>query len=193
MALTSTAVVLPSTGHLLTRPLADTVPVAPTYAEIAAFATDTTDLPAGFTNYGHSDTEPEFGSDGGESEVKPTWQDPFFDEVVTSEAIDYFILNSCQVGDAEVLADYYGGGTPGDKFFDAPGVSALRQREFLLVMMGRRGAVGLWVPRVSVRKEGPIGVATDEYLTLPLRFTFLSRAGAPRLRWLHNNLVAPTP
>ena len=191
MALLDTSVVLPGTGHLLTKTVPTGASTPPTLAQVQAFAADTSVLPAGYTNFGHTGVEPEFGSDGGETEVKPTWQNAAFDEVTTSEAVDYFIAKSCQIGDPEVLTAYYGGGTQGAGFFDAPLTSIVQERDFLLVMFGRRGAVGLWVPRVSVRKEGPIEVSTTEFIQLPLRFTFLQKTGAPRLRWIHQNFTAP--
>lgn len=191
--LLDTSVVQPKRGHFLWRPVTTTAPVMPTVEEIEAFATDTSDLPAGFENYGHTSLDEAFApnSDGGETEVKGSWQNPALMEVTTSEAVDYFVVKSMQIGDAEVQKDFNGGGTTGDGYYEAPALRIPRQKEIVVVFLNTIGQpMANWYPLTSVRAEGPMEVASDDFIYLPLRFTRLQRTGAPVMRVISSTFTA---
>lgn len=111
MSLDDDALIIPATGHYL---VGATTATQPTYTQIAAFVASLSGsitYPTGFTNLGHTDLDDifAFGQDDGDTEVKGSWQNKSLRELVTSEAIDYFVAKAMQF-DNEILSLYYGGG-----------------------------------------------------------------------------------
>lgn len=158
--------------------------------------TITTTTPGGIgtlDELGHTDLDEvlAFGSEGGETEVKGSWQNKTLREVLTSAAVDYFVVRSLQVKDNDVLSLYYGGGdaTVADEF-SLPDTPAIQERAVLVVMLDSGGPVGLWIPRAGIRREAEIGVAADSFTTIPLRVTFLKASGLPRATWIATGLGA---
>src|SRR5690348_3962301 len=109
MALNDAAVVTPAVGYIYVAPV-DTA--SPTPAEIEAF--DPTVGLSGWTQLGHTsrDDLPVFGFDGGETEVRGTWQNASFKRVTTEVAQDFVTFNALQI-DETVLMYYYGETSPG--------------------------------------------------------------------------------
>lgn len=159
----------------------------------ATVATTTSGGITGLTDLGHTDLDEvlAFGSEGGETEVKGSWQNKALREILTSAAIDYLVVKSLQLKDNDVLSLYYGGGdaTVVDEF-SLPDSPTVQERSLLVVMLDSGGPVGLWVPRAGVRREAEIGVTTDNFTTIPLRMTYLSASGLRRATWIAAGLGA---
>lgn len=190
MALTDTAVVLPGTGHVL---LGTTGATRPTLAQLEAFVASGTAI-TGFTDLGHTDLDDilTFGQDGGDSEVKGSWQNPQLREVVTEAAIDYLVIRALQLRDNTVLALYHGGGDVSvENEFAWPDVSTPQERAITIVMIDGDTPVALWAPKASIRREDSIEVSADEFAALPLRLTLLKQTGSPRAVWISDGLGTP--
>lgn len=190
MALTDNAVVIPGKGHFLT---AATTATKPTLAQIVAFANNTTTTPTGFDHLGHSDIDEvlSFGQEGGETETKGSWQNPSLREATTSVPVDYLVAKSLQVRDNAILTLYYGGGNASVvNEFSLPDTSVPVEKSLLLVMVDAVGPLGLYIKRASIRREDAIEVASDDFVKLPLRFTFLQASGSPKATWIGQGLGA---
>lgn len=164
-----------------------------TQADLDAFAADTSDLPTGWTNVGHTDLDDvlTFGQDGGETDVKGSWQNPSLRETVTSEAIDYFVIKSIQVIDNDVLSLYFGGGdatVAGE--FSLPDAPTPTEKASTIIFLDGDVVLGLYHPKVSIRREDAIEVAADDFTKLPLRATVLQKSGAKKGKWIHADLGA---
>ena len=180
MAMNEDAVLTAATGYIYTAPVGT---AAPTPADITAF-----DPAVGFTgweNIGHTsrDELPEFGFDGGDSEVKGTWQNASLREVVTEVASDYVVFNVHQFDD-NALGLYYGA----DNASTTPGVFGVANaptgtvnRALLIVIVDGDVNLGFHAERVSIKRDDSIELASDEFAYMPLRATFVKNTGAALL------------
>lgn len=127
---------------------------------------------------GHTsrDDLPEFGSDGGDTEVRGSWQNSSLRQVVTETAVDFVTLNLLQF-DNETLALYYGQANAlvnGERRFrvkSAP--TSTVEKALLVVIVDGDTSVGFYAPKVSIKREDAISLATDDFGALPVRATFL--------------------
>lgn len=181
------AVFIPSVGHVLTGASTAT---QPTITQINTFISAGT-LPTGLTELGHTDIEDilAFGQDDGDSEVKGSWQNPSLREVITSQAIDYFVIKAEQLLDNNILALYYGGGdATGSAQFKLPDAPVATEKSALVIMSDGVTNVGFWCQKTSVRREDAIEAAIDDFLKFPLRFTVLKKSGSPKAVWIATDL-----
>lgn len=187
MAQTDSAVLRPGTGHVLVRAVGG--PTKPLYSALQTFATDTSVGLIGWTDIGHTslDDLPTFGQDGGDTEVKGSWQNQSLREIITAAAVDYITIKPLQVDNA-TLAMYYSGGTFGSaNTFDLPDSAGSTEKALLIVFLDGTNPVGFHAERTSVRRDDAIEMANDAFSTFPLRFTLLKATGLPKASW-----IAPT-
>jgi hypothetical protein len=190
MPLTDTATIIPGTGHVL---LGATGAAKPTLAALETFAADTDTPPANYTDIGHTAIEDvlTFGSEGGETEVKGSWQNPSLREVLTSQIVDSVVVPALQIIDNEVLTLYYGGGDDSvANEFAVPDISVPQERALLIVMVDGADVLGLWSAKTSVKRDDAFSVDPTDFMTAPLRFTFLKAAGQPKSVWIADGLGA---
>lgn len=135
-------------------------------------------LPVGWVPVGHTsrDDLPEFGSDGGDTEVRGSWQNASLRQVVTDTAVDFVTINLLQF-DNDTLALYYGAENAlvnGERRFRvATTPTGTVEKAMLIVIVDGNVSVGLYAPRVSFTRDDAISLATDDFGTLPVRATFL--------------------
>lgn len=189
MALDSTATQLPTVGHVLTGTVGAT---RPTLTQLTTFATGIGTLPTGFTELGHTDRDDvfAFGQDDGDTEIKGSWQSPTLREIVTSVAVDYFVIKTMQLDNAN-LALYYGGGdiiTANE--FALPASAANAEKAVAVVMVDGTTVTTFYVPRCSIRREDAPEFAVDDLTKFPLRFTVLSPTSGAKAFWIADNLGA---
>lgn len=187
------AVAIPGHGYILIGDDVDTT-TQPTLADINAFVADISDLPTGWKNLGHTDIDEilTFGQEGGETEVKRSWQNEALRETITETAVDFFTVQSLQLIDNDVLSLFYGGGdaTVADEF-SLPDTSAVTEKPALVILVdATNGNPSFYCPKTSIRRDAEIGMAFDDWVKLPLRFTVLQKSGAKRGKWLHASLGA---
>jgi len=141
----------------------------------------------GWTSAGHTsrDDLPQFGFDGGDSEVQGTWSNASFREVVTAAPSDFVTFNALQF-DEQILSYYYGvtDALPGDgtiEVTDAP--TSTIERALLVVIVDGPRRVAFHASSASIRREDAIQLATDSFAAFPLRATFLKLPGTPIYSW----------
>jgi hypothetical protein len=183
MAINDNAVVLPAKGYIYVAP---TGTAAPTPTEVNNF--DPTTGISGWTNIGHTarDELPVFGFDGGDTEVKGTWQNASLREVITEVATDYVTFNLHQF-DEQALMLYYSvtdpGSTVGVFEVDEPATTPL-ERALLIVIVDGTTHLALHATKTSVRREDSIELAVDEFAFMPVRATFLKNGTDPLFVWI---------
>jgi len=146
---------------------------------------------AAWTNVGHTSRGdlPEFGFEGGDTEVKGTWQNESLREIVTDPIADYLTLLLHQF-DTESFELYYGKNsstTPG-VFGVAGGTPAPIEKALLIVIVDGTHKVAFYSPKASVRRDDSISLAVDEFSALPVRATFLKYASANKFEWVAEGL-----
>jgi len=162
---------------------------------------DPTDIPVAWIPVGHTsrDNLPEFGSDGGGTEVRGSWQNASLRQVVTDVAVDFVTLNLLQF-DNSTLELYYGSANAmvnGERRFRVASAPATTvERALLIVIVDGDEAVGFYSPKSSFKRDDAIALATDDFGALPTRATFLQGtdgvAGEPLLfDWIGGEILAP--
>lgn len=195
MAQNDDAVILPVTAHICTGTVGTAA--KPTLAQLDTFRTSSwATPPTGFTDIGHTNIDEivAFGSDGGDSEVKGSLQNKSLREILTSEAVDYLTVQALQVKDDNILSLYYGGGdnTTADEF-SLPDTPAIQERALLVVIDDPGGVLGLYVARASVKRDDSMSMPSDDFSTVPLRFTYLKQTGSPKATWIGAGLGSAAP
>jgi hypothetical protein len=154
--------------------------VSPTDEEVSPTvgAFDPTDLDAAWVPVGHTsrDDLPEFGSDGGDTEVLGSWQNAALRQVVTDTAIDFVVLTLLQF-DNDTLSLYYGAANPltnGERRFRVKtSATGTVEKAMLIVIVDGDTSIGLYAPKVSFKRDDAISLAVDDFGALPTRATFL--------------------
>lgn len=183
MAENDVAVITPARGYIYTAPVGT---ARPTPAIIDAF-NPTTGV-AGWVSIGHTarDELPVFGFDGGDTEVKGTWQNASFREVVTEVASDFVTFNAHQF-DEQVLGLYYsvanGGSTDGVFEVQSAPTTPI-EKAILIVIIDGTTIIALWASKVSIRREDAMELSIDEFAFMPLRATFLKNLTDPLFAWI---------
>jgi len=191
MAYNDSAVLTAATGFVYTG---DVDTVAPTPTEIGA-GLDLLDPSAwsasGWVDVGHTSRGdlPEFGSDGGEQEIKGTWQKQKLRNVVSDSPVDYVsvVLNQF---DADALELYYGANSSTEVgVFGVVGdvVEAVEKAIFIVIEDGDT-QLGFWAPKASITRDDSITLATDEFSALPIKATFLSSGDLNLFEWINTDL-----
>lgn len=150
-----------------------------------------TTAPNGWQNIGHTsrDEMPEFGFDGGDSEVKGSWQNPSLREVVTEAAADYLILNLNQF-DEGGLTLYYGpksaNSTPG--VFGVEGSARTYERAFLVIIVDGDFRLGFTAPKSNVKRDDAISLPVDDFGYMPIKATFLKMGNRDKFQWINEDL-----
>lgn len=190
MSVNDDAVLLPGIGHIL---LGAVGAAKPALADLTAFAADTSVLPTGFTDLGHTDLDQilQFGKEGGDTQTKGSWQNAALREIVTTAAVDYLVIKSLQIIDNEVLALYHGGGDAATaNEFAWPDNPTPQEHALCLIMLDGAVPLGLYAAKVSVRAESEMEFAADDFTKAPLRATFLKNGSSPRAVWIGADLGA---
>jgi hypothetical protein len=154
-------------------------------------ASEVATAPNGWTNIGHTsrDDLPEFGFDGGDTEVRGTWQNESLREVVTKPIADYLTIFLAEF-DTESFELYYGrdaSKTPG-VFGVAGGTQVPVETALFIIIVDGDTKIGFYAPKASVRRDDSIQLAVDEFATLPVRATFLKYGSANKFEWVNQDL-----
>jgi hypothetical protein len=186
MAQNDDAVFTASRGFIFTAPINT---AAPTPADIDAFDPESPAL-TGFTDIGHTsdDDLPEFGFDGGDTEVRGSWQNQALREVVTEALADYMTFNLLQF-DKEGLSLYYGVTDPGatDGVFEVgSNNNPPIERALVVVIVDGNTKIAFHAGRTGIRREDAIQLDPEGFAALPLRATFLKGTG-PLFSWISND------
>lgn len=141
----------------------------------------------GWNNIGHTSrgTLPEFGSDGGDTEVKGSWQNESLREVETDTLVEYVTLTAHQF-DEETMTLYYGRNAANEPgvFGVASGSRVPVERAFLVVIVDGEAKIANHAPKVSIRREEALTFATDEFTEIPLRATYLKFGNKRLFDWI---------
>lgn len=189
MALNDDALFTAAKGYIF---VGDVGAAAPTPTEIGVFDPAVGLVTPAWTNIGHTAREelPEPGFDGGEAETRGTWQNDALKEVTTEATVDYMTFNLHQFDDLG-LSLYYGqangaGALPGE--FRVMNSGSSTEKAFCMVIVDGDAAIAFYARKSSIRREGPIALAVDEFSTLPLRATFLKDGANDLFRWISEDL-----
>lgn len=178
MAQTDGAVVFPGTGKIYFAPVGSTL-------------ADVTAPGVAFVEIGHTslDDMPAFSYDGGDSEVKGSWQKKSLRNIQTEAPVEFVTFTAHQF-DRLALSLYYGtdGGAVDGRF----GVVTAGQKEgaLLITMTDGTHTVGFFASKGTYGREDNIELDSEEFNGLPIRFTILSPASGPAFEWIDETYLA---
>lgn len=148
-------------------------------------------LPAAWINAGHTarDTLPEFGYEGGDTEVRGTWQNESLREVETKPLADSIKLQFHQF-DADTLELYYGknASTTAGVFGVKGGPSTPIERALLIIIVDGEEKIGFHASKTSLRRDESIKLKTDEFGAFPVKGTFLNLGAKLKYSWINEDL-----
>jgi hypothetical protein len=168
---------------------------APLDAEprVAVTVTDVT-LPNNWRSIGHTSRGdlPELGYDGGDTEVRGTWQNESLREVETKPIADFLKMALHQF-DVDSFELYYGkDGAAGEAgVFGVTGTAAPVEKALLIIIVDGDVKVGFYSPKASFRRDDSISLKTDEFAAIPVRATFLKFGSANKYQWVNADLFVP--
>lgn len=148
----------------------------------AANVTVTT-APNGWVMTGHTsrDDLPEFGKDGGDTEVKGTWQNKALRETLSGDPRVDFVTVKLEQFDKKNLELFYGedaASTAG--VFGVDGSYTPVEKAVLMVIVDGPASIGFHAPKASIRGDDSIDMSVDGFTGFPVKMTFL-KMGARRL------------
>jgi hypothetical protein len=134
---------------------------------------------------------PEFGFDGGDTEVRGSWQNESLREVVTAPIADYLTLLLHQF-DTETFELYYGKDASSAKgvFGVSGGSTPAVEKALLVIIQDGDTKVGFYSPKASIRRDDSISLAVDDFAALPVRATFLKHGSKNKFEWINEDLFS---
>ncbi|QBP31410.1 major capsid protein [Mycobacterium phage Miramae] len=191
MALNDDAVLTAAVGYVYTGPVGTAAPAAADLDGLSLLNTTswgnglTAWIPTGHTSRGDM---PEFGFDGGDSEIKGTWQKKKLAEVQTEDPVDYLTIYLQQFDEGS-LTLYYGENASdvAGEFAVASGSRAV-ERAVLVVIEDGDVRVGFHAFKASVKRDDAIQLPVDDFASLPVRATFLDYEDKPLFKWINEDL-----
>ncbi|SIJ96944.1 Uncharacterised protein [Mycobacteroides abscessus subsp. abscessus] len=145
----------------------------------------------GWKMTGHTsrDDLPEFGKDGGDTEVKGTWQNKALRETLSGDPRVDFVTAILEQFDRGNLELYYGeDDTNEDGVFNVDGDFAPVERALLIVIVDGDVSVGFHAPKTSIRGDDSIAMDTDNFVGFPVRMTFLKMGARKLFSWISDKL-----
>jgi hypothetical protein len=197
MAENDDAVLTAAVGYVYVAPAGT---AAPTPAQLKTIdLKQATAWPTGltaWTSVGHTSrgTLPEFGFEGGDSEVKGSWQKKKLREINPDDPIDFLTIVLHQF-DEDALSLYYGPNastTPGVFGVDT---SQVNEKAVFVVIEDGDLRLGHHAHKSSVKRDDAIDLPIDDLAALPVRFTYLDYESELPFSWINEDLfnVPVTP
>jgi hypothetical protein len=148
----------------------------------------------GWLNVGHTsrDDMPEFGFDGGDTEVKGTWQKKRLREIATGDPVADSVTMMLQQIDEQALELYYGANAGStDGVFDVDGNFVPVEYALLIVVVDGENNVGFHASKASFKRDDSIEMPVDEFIGFPVKATFLNHSTRPLYSWISKGLISP--
>ena len=177
MALNDSAVMIPGQGFIHLAPVATPEP------------DDYVNPASPWENLGHTSIEDNvtITRDGGDSEIKGTWQNPNLRE--RREPVNFIVNFTAHQFDDTVLGLYFGGGddTVAGRFGVTTTTGATERAMMIRIVDGGQ-SVGLYVPKVSITSEDDAEADVEELFGFPLKATVLQVTGSNLIDFVSPNL-----
>lgn len=141
----------------------------------------------GWVQEGHTSREdlPEIGYEGGDSEVKGTWQKKNLRTVETDPPVDYVTMKLHQF-DMDVMEKYYGkNDSKVANVFgkDNPGTGTV-EKALMMVIVDGSFSLAFGAAKASFTRDEAVSLSTDDMSVLPLKATFLKHPGRHLFEWI---------
>ena len=150
----------------------------------------------GWASVGHTSrgTLPEFGFEGGDAEVKGSWQKKKLREITAEDPIDYVTIVLHQFDEAS-LELYYGPNAVTTEGVFGVRTGQTNEKAVLVVIEDGDMRLGHHAHKSSVKRDDAIELPIDDLASLPVRFTYLDHEDNVPFSWINEDLfnVDTTP
>ena len=174
-------------GFAFTAPSGTPYPEDWETADLVAAATGTDPLTSGsgtpaewdFIGAMSRDNLPTSGNDGGDTDVKGSWDGLISRVVQTAASIDYLDMNPWQF-DSKIMSMYWGLGkyNAATKVFTVTTVGGTPlERAYLLIVADGPARIGLHAWKASFSRSDSYALSTEDFTEWPVRATWLNYAG----------------
>lgn len=141
----------------------------------------------GWSMTGHTsrDDLPEFGKDGGDTEVKGTWQNKALRETLSGDPRVDFVTVKLEQFDKRNLELFYGpdaASTAG--VFGVDGSFTPVEKAVLMVIVDGPASIGFHAPKASIRGDDSIDMSVDGFTGFPVKMTFLKMGTRRLFDWI---------
>ena len=147
---------------------------------------------ANWTSVGHTSRGklPEFGFDGGNSEMKGSWQKKKLRELQKDDPVDHLTVILHQF-DTNALGLYYGpnASTDAGVFGVKSGTSPSEVAGLVIIQDGATN-LGFHFSRSSVKRDEKIDLPVDDIAALGVKFTFLDYSDELLFSWISSDLLS---
>lgn len=186
MALNDDAVLTAGVGYVF---IGEPGAAAPTVAELDAVANfeTWTGNSGEWEQVGHTsrDDMPEFGFDGGDKEVKGTWQKKRLREIATGDPVADSLTFKPEQFDTSSLELYYGTNASAvDGEFGVDGSFNPVEKALLVVIVDGKARLGFYAAKASISRDDSIDMPVDDFTGLPVKATFLDMPGQLLYKWI---------
>ncbi|MER7984225.1 hypothetical protein ABTY53_01265 [Streptomyces noursei] len=189
MALIDNAAIVPAGGYIF---------IADPDTEKPGDLADPTTPGGAWESIGHTklDALPEFGRDGDDPEIKGSWQNAKLR--ATTPDVTYSVTFQSIQATALTYQLYFGAGpaaVQADKSFRIPATPTPQTKALLVVLVDGTNYLPLYHPRVSLLGSDAVGLAADDFVSFPIKGTFLGSAklGGAIGEWAQVAAATPPP
>lgn len=132
---------------------------------------------------------PEFGFDGGNSEMKGSWQKKKLRELQKDDPVDHLTVILHQF-DTNALGLYYGPNASTDAgVFSYKSGQQPTEKAGLVVIQDGGVNLGFHFSRAAVKRDEKIDLPVDDFAVLPVKFTFLDYSDEVLFSWISSDLL----
>ncbi len=151
----------------------------------------TVTAPNGWVMTGHTsrDDLPEFGKEGGDTEVKGTWQNKALRETLSGDPRVDFVTVKLEQFDKNNLELYYGPDPDNEEgVFGVDGDFTPVEKALLIVIFDGTASIGFFATKASIRGDDSVEMETDGFMGFPVKMTFLKMGSRKIFEWISDLL-----
>jgi hypothetical protein len=132
---------------------------------------------------------PEFAFDGGNTEIKGTWQKKRLREIATGDPVADSVTIKLSQWDKTTLELYFGADSAATTgVFGVSGDFAPIEKALLVVIVDGTVRVGFYSPKASIKRDDSVQLPVDDFATLPVKATFLNLGSRRLYDWISADL-----
>jgi hypothetical protein len=148
--------------------------------------------PNGWVNVGHTsrDDLPEFGFDGGKTQMRGTWQRKRLREVESGDPVEDSLKFTLEQWDRDSLELYFGeDAADTNGIFGVSGDFTPVEKAVLVVLIDGDARVGFYAPKAQIQRDASIKMPLDNFAGLPVKATFLNYGTRRLYDWISLDLL----
>lgn len=134
---------------------------------------------------------PEFGFEGGKTELRGSWQKQRLREVEQGQPIEDMVKVTLQQWDKNTLPLYFGQNVSSvTGVYAADGLHTPIEHSVFIPIQDGTATIGFFTPRAAVVRDAAVKLPIDDFAQLPIKATFLNYGTQPLFQWISTDLLS---